>query len=177
MKNVQLVHSEHRPTAVRLPLCLLVPDIDDPLNVGTLFRIADALGIEHLHLAGSTPVPPNPSIRKTARSAERHVPFSHVADPLEAIAALRAAGYRIVCLELTSASVDIRRFELVPGDRVCLVLGSENVGVRQELLDAADATVHIPMLGQNSSMNVGNACAIAAFEILRKVMPCQSKTT
>ena len=159
---------------MRLPLCLLAPDIEDPLNVGTLFRIADALGVEHLHLAGSSPVPPDARIRKTSRSTERFVPFSYARDPLETVTALRGSGYRIVCLELTSASADVRRFELAPGERVCLVLGSENVGVSQALLDAADATVHIPMLGQNSSMNVGNACAIAVFEILRKVMPCES---
>ena len=58
---------------------------------------------------------------------------------------------------------------MAPGDRVCLVVGAENTGVCQALLDASDATVHIPMRGHNSSMNVANACAIATYEIARRL--------
>ena len=60
---------------------------------------------------------------------------------------------------------------MAPGDRVCLVVGAENAGVCQALLDASDATVHIPMRGHNSSMNVANACAIATYEIARRLAP------
>ncbi|MGN6527708.1 MAG: TrmH family RNA methyltransferase [Burkholderiaceae bacterium] len=167
--NVQLDHAAHRPAATRRALRLLAVDVGIGANVGTLFRIADALGVEHLHLAGDSPVPPDPRIRRSARSAERFVPWSHAADPLDVVAALRAAGWRIVALELSTASVELARFEVAPGDRVCLVLGAEAAGVPQALLDAADATVHIAMRGHNSSMNVATACAIAAWEIGRKL--------
>jgi len=172
MQNVQLTHAQHRPTPVTLPVCFLAHDIDIPLNVGTLFRIADALGVERIHLSGASPVPPDPKIRKTSRSTEDHVAWSYAADPLQTVAALKAAGYRIVALELTTLSVDIRALPVASADRICLVLGSENRGVCQELLDVCDATAHIPMFGQNSSMNVGNACAIATFELVRRFLPC-----
>ena len=68
--------------AAPLPLRLLAHDVDIALNVGALFRIADALGVEHVHLSGTSPLPPDPKIRKTSRSAERHVAWSHAADPL-----------------------------------------------------------------------------------------------
>lgn len=165
--NLQLDHSGHRPDAAPLPLRLLAHDVDIALNVGALFRIADALGVEHLHLSGSSPVPPDPKIRKAARSAERHVAHSYATDPLGVVAGLRAQGWRIISLELTTQSVALRDLVVAPGDRICLVVGAERVGVCQALLDASDATVHIPMRGHNSSMNVGTACAIATYEIAR----------
>jgi tRNA G18 (ribose-2'-O)-methylase SpoU len=166
--NVQLAHASHR-TAGTLPLRFLAHDVDLALNVGALFRIADALGVEHLHLTGSSPRPPEAKIRRSARSAERHVPWSHAADPLAVVAQLKAQGWRIVALELSTRSVPLHEFAVAPGERVCLVLGTESAGVSQPLLDAADATVHIPMRGHNSSMNVANACAIATYEIARRM--------
>ena len=166
--NFQLDHSSHRG-AGSLPLRLLAHDVDIALNVGALFRIGDALGVEHLHLSGSSPMPPDPKIRRTSRSAERHVAWSYAADPLDTVAALKSQGWRIVSLELSSASIALHELALVPGDRVCLIVGAENAGVCQALLDASDVTVHIPMRGHNSSMNVANACAIATYEIARQL--------
>ena len=168
--NRQLDHSSHR-AAAPLPLRLLAHDVDIALNVGALFRIADALGVEHLHLTGASPLPPDPKIRKTARSAERHVAWSHAADPLQAVAALKAQGWRVVSLELSTQSVALQDLAVAPGDRICLVVGAENTGVCQALLDVSDATVHITMRGHNSSMNVASACAIAAWEIARRLAP------
>lgn len=166
--NVQLDHASHRGAGA-LPLRWLAHDIDLALNVGALFRIADALGVEHLHLTGRSPLPPDARIRRSARSAERHVAWSHAAEPLAVVAQLKARGWRIVALELSTRSVALDALAVTPGERVCLVLGTENAGVSQALLDAADATVHIPMRGHNSSMNVANACAIATYEIARRI--------
>jgi tRNA G18 (ribose-2'-O)-methylase SpoU len=162
--NVQLDHASHRGVGL-LPLRLLAHDVDLAGNVGALFRIADALGVEHLHLTGTSPLPPDPKIRRSARSAERHVAWSHAADPLDVVAQLKAQGWRVVALELSTRSVALHDFEVAAGERVCLVLGTESAGVSQALLDVVDATVHIPMRGHNSSMNVANACAIAAYAI------------
>lgn len=137
------------------------------MNVGSVFRIADALGVEMIHLTGRSAVPPNRKLRKTSRAAEQHVSFRHDADPLPVLHELKSCGYRIISLELTSASIDIRDLPVAATDRICLVLGSENRGVSQALLDVSEQTVHIPMLGAHSSMNVATACAIATFEIIR----------
>ena len=166
--NRQLDHSSHR-AAGTLSLRLLAHDVAIAANVGALFRLADALGVEHLHLSGASPVPPDAKIRKTARSADRHVAWSRDADPLAVVAALKVQGWRVVSLELSTRSVALDALPVAPGDRICLVLGAEDTGVCQALLDASDATVHIPMRGHNSSMNVATACAIATYEIGRKL--------
>jgi len=167
--NVQLDHASHRGAGA-LPLRLLAHDVDLAANVGTLFRIADALGVEHLHLTGSSPRPPDPKIRRSARSAERHVAWSHAADPLAVVGQLKAQGWRVVALELSTHSIALHELVVAPGERVCLVLGAENAGVSPALLAAADATVHIAMRGHNSSMNVASACAIAAYEIGQRLV-------
>lgn len=163
----QLSHAEHRVGQQRLPLCLLAHDIAVPANVGSLFRLADALGLEKLYLSGSSPVPPDGKIRKTARATEQYVPYAYHADPLPLIQRLKAEGYAMISLEITSASIDVRELALTPGRKTCLILGSENHGVSQALLDCSDLAVHIPMRGHNSSMNLATACAIAVFEITR----------
>src|SRR4051812_4011698 len=61
--NRQLDHASHRGAGT-LPLRLLAPDVALASNIGALFRIADALGVEHLHLAGSSPRPPDAGIRR-----------------------------------------------------------------------------------------------------------------
>ena len=168
--NRQLEHAAHRGAGT-LALRLLAHDMDIALNVGALFRLADALGVEHVHLAGASPVPPDAKIRRTSRSSERHVAWSYDADPLRTVAALKADGWRIVSLELSTRSIALHELAVTPGDRLCVVVGAESAGVSQSLLDASDITVHIPMRGHNSSMNVANACAIALYAIARQLAP------
>lgn len=177
MLNQQLDHDHHRqqqhnrlnqPEQPTFPLCLIAHDIAVPMNIGSLFRIADALGLEKIWLSGTSPQPPNSKIKKTSRSSEKYVAWQYVPEPLALIAQLKEQGYSIVSLEISSASIELRQFAKQPPQKIALVLGSENAGVSQALLDASDATVHIAMRGHNSSMNVANACAIAAFELLRQ---------
>ena len=168
MKNVQLDHSSHKGTSKKYPICYLAHDIDVPMNVGSFFRIADALGVEKIFLTGNSVVPPNPKIKKTSRSAEKYVEYEYQKDPVWVISNLKNSGYKIVSLEITSASIDVREFCFNNNERICLILGSESAGVCQELLDASDVSIHIPMLGNNSSMNVANACSIATYELTRR---------
>jgi len=168
VSNVQLQHDQVARSGVLHPVRLVLPDLEGPLNVGSVFRIADALGVERVYLTGRSATPPDPKIRRTSRSTEKSVAYEYRDDVRSLLDELRGEGYAIVSLELTSGSTDIRRHDWPPDGRVALILGSENHGVSQELLDASDHTVHIPMAGQNSSMNVAMACAIALFELLRE---------
>ena len=167
LQNKQLEHVDHKPSEKKYSLCFLAHDIDVPMNIGSFFRIADALGVEKIYLTGKSIVPPNNKIKKTSRSTEKFVDFSYEKDPFSIIYHLKNEGYKIVSLEITSSSVDLRKVKFSAKDKVCLILGSESTGVNQELLDVSDISVHIPMLGINSSMNVANACSIAAYEITK----------
>jgi tRNA G18 (ribose-2'-O)-methylase SpoU len=167
MTDVQLEHHEITRSGVRHPIRVIVHDLEVPMNVGSIFRIADALGVDRLYLTGSSATPPHSKIRKTSRATENAVDYEHRDDVLALVAELRAAGFIIVSLELTRDSIDIRAFDPPSPGRIALILGSENHGVSPALLDASDYTVHIPMAGQNSSLNVATACSIALYELLR----------
>ncbi|HED15490.1 MAG TPA: TrmH family RNA methyltransferase [Gammaproteobacteria bacterium] len=167
MTNKQLNHKHHQSSHTKYPVCLLAHNIDLPGNVGSLFRIADALGVERIFLSGTSPVPPNDKIKRTSRSTEKYVPYDYEEKPLELIKRLKSAGYTIISLEITSSSMDIRDLSLSRNEKTCLILGSESEGVCQSLLDVSDKTIHIPMQGKNSSMNIVTACTIAVFDITR----------
>ena len=176
--NIQLTHNEHMNPKIRYPLSLLVDNMNDPLNIGSLFRLSDALGISHIHLCGDTPAPPNPKINKTARSTERYVAFEKHDDAITEVKRQKDQGACIIALELTSSSIDItsdtvRDFIQKNSERAfCLILGTENEGVSKALLELAELTVHIRMCGNNSSMNVVSAASIACYEICRYLTPC-----
>ena len=138
------------------------------MNVGSLFRIADALGVEKIYLTGRSVTPPNPKIKKTSRSSEKYVAYCYEKDPVKTVRYLRHRGYKIVGLEITSNSIEIENFTISSDEKICLILGSENHGICQELLDLSDATIHIAMQGVHSSMNVAAACSIVTHEITKK---------
>lgn len=167
--NIQLSHRDHKPAGGKLPVSLLAQDVEDPANIGSLFRLADALGVDHLYLTGRSPAPPNPRLRRTARTTETHVAWTYAADPLPLVRSLKQRGIWVACLEITRTSVDIRRVTPPAKTPILLILGAEHTGVSQALLDESAATAHIPMQGHNSSMNVAMACAIAVFELTRNL--------
>ncbi|MCE2027523.1 TrmH family RNA methyltransferase [Sessilibacter corallicola] len=159
----QLTHSDHQTTGKKFPLCFLLIDVERPENVGSVFRIADALGVEKVFLSGKSVVPPNKKIRKVSRTTERFVPYSYEEKPEQIIHALKAENYRVVSLEIAENSKPLHRLSLSSDAKVCLVLGSESHGINDNVLALSDEVVHIPMLGENSSMNVANACSIATY--------------
>lgn len=146
-------------------------DVERPENVGSLFRLADALGVERLHLLGRTVAPPHPKLRRVARATERVVPFEHAPDGLTALDALGELGFVRVALELTSQSEDVRSLEALDAPRIALVLGGERHGIPPEALARCERAVHVPMCGLGTSMNVVSAAAIALFAAGRRFYP------
>ena len=133
-------------------------------NVGSIFRTCDGMGVKKLYLTGYTGRPPRKEITKTALGADEFVPWEHVDEPMRVIEDLKKEGVQIVSLEQTDSSIDISAFE--PKFPLCLILGSEITGVRDDLLEASDAVVEIPMLGQKESLNVAVATGVALYALM-----------
>ena len=165
----QLRHEEVPRQPRRYPITLLCPDWQDPRNVGSIFRLADAAGLTEIVLAGTTPQPPHPKIAKTARSTERAIPYRHIPKALPFMQQAKRAGSQVVALEITSESQSL--FDYVPpADRpLLLVAGTERSGIAADLLAEADLAVHLPMHGQNTSMNVAVAVGAAVYLLLMKL--------
>ena len=165
--NQQLSHAESSSKDTTFPLSILANNIEIAGNIGSLFRVADALGVEKLYLTGTTQTPPKYKIRKAARSADNHIPYVYKESALETIELLKANGYTIIALEITASSENIRDFTLTKKEKICLIIGSENLGISADLLALSDHHVHISMYGKNSSMNVITSCAIAVHELIQ----------
>ena len=169
MSDFQKKHIEHKSIRQKYSLCFLAHDIGVSMNIGSFFRIADALGVEKVYLTGGSVVPPNGKLRKASRSTEKYVAYEYFEEPKTIINQLKSDGYKIVSLELAENSLDLANFKLESSDKVCLILGSENEGVSDDLLKLSNEVVHIPMLGENSSMNVAVACSIATYQITQQL--------
>jgi len=163
----QLSHAESHSENTVFPLSILANNIEIAGNVGSLFRVADALGVEKLYLTGTTQTPPKYKIRKAARSTENHIPYIYEESALDVIKQLKTNDYTIIALEITANSKNIREFKLNKNQKTCLIIGSENLGIADDLLALADHHIHIPMYGKNSSMNVITSCAIAVHELIQ----------
>ena len=118
-------------------LALLLDAVQTPFNVGSILRTAAALRVEHLWLAGSTAAPEDPKTQKTALGASRYLTWTAVDDPGAAAAAVRAAGYRLVGVELADTAEPLHHVDLT-GD-VCLAVGHEDRGLSAACLAACDA--------------------------------------
>ena len=153
-----MAHSRH--------IRLLAFNVRSLWNVGSFFRTADALKIEHIYLTGYTGHPPRQEISKTALGAEEWIPWEQQTDPLPILQKLKTEGWQIVALELTNKSIPLREFQ--PSDRVCLVVGHELAGVPEDILTLCDSVVQIPMLGRKESLNVAVAAGIALHELRTK---------
>ncbi|MBI4281600.1 RNA methyltransferase [Candidatus Uhrbacteria bacterium] len=141
-------------------------------NVGSIFRTADAAGVEKLYLCGITGTPPRKEIAKVALGAEQTVAWEYVRRTGDVIKRLRKQGVRIVALERTKNSIDYRKvLPLLKGEgggevKMALLVGNEVEGLPPALLRQADTVIHIPMRGKKESLNVSVAFGIAIYQLI-----------
>lgn len=151
--------------SVKHPVVLMLHNIRSMWNVGSMFRTADAAGIEKIILSGYTATPPRKEIDKTALGAQDTVSWHYHADPFEAFAAMKKDGFRIFGLEITDGSRPYT--EVKSADfPICLVVGNEVDGIENELLQQCDEVLEIPQYGTKHSLNVAVAAGIVLFELV-----------
>lgn len=140
-------------------------NIRSAYNVGAIFRTADGAGIKHLHLAGITPTPFHPKVRKTALGSEKVIPWTHHHNGLEAIADIKSRGFEIIALERSPVERSLFEYTRDNGAKtpIILIVGNELSGVDQGILDICDRILALPMVGSKSSLNVEVSFSIAAY--------------
>ncbi len=165
----QLTHYDTNFKKRNFPITLVCENVTNAPNIGSLFRIADAFGVEKLIFCGES-IPLGRKMTKTSRATEKVVNFEVKDKASEVVKALKKDGYSIISLEITSNSQPIHSFQFSEEKPIVLVIGDENFGVSEEILKLSDNTIHIDMFGQNSSMNVVQATNIALYEITKQLM-------
>lgn len=151
----------------KLPVTVVLDNVRSEMNVGSVFRTADAFLIERICLCGITPQPPKPEIHKTALGAEDSVSWQYFSSTLDAVKQLKEQGYTICCIEQVHDSIPLQNLSLDNQQPVVIVLGNEVKGVSQEVVDACDVCVEIPQHGTKHSLNISCCAAIVMWHVYR----------
>ena len=151
-----------RKSFVPKPGMLLLDGIQDPGNIGTILRTADALEIPVVLLEGCA----DPYSYKVVRSSMGAVFRTPVVQTTwaEASAACKEAGIPIAVTALNDTAKDLREASV---KNMAVVIGSEGQGVRQEILDTAQQALIIPMSPNCESLNAAAAAAVLLWEMFR----------
>jgi len=150
-------------------ITLVCDNVTNATNIGSLFRMADAFGVEKIIFCGNH-IPLGRKMTKTSRATEKVIAFETNESVLEVVLKLQMQNYNIISLEITSNSLPIHTYKFSKSKPIVLIVGDENFGVSEAILKVSDDIIHINMFGQNSSMNVVQATNIALYEITKQLV-------
>lgn len=174
LNALQLRNGDHRLDKNQIPrndIYIILDNVLDTYNIGSVFRLADAVGAKKIYLCGGSETPPNHRIKKASINTTEIVNWEYCETTLEAIEKLRSEveGLKVVAVELDDRSVSYTDYQYTLP--VALVVGHETTGVSPEVLEKCDAIVELPMYGINISLNVMVSLAIVLYEVLRQTNP------
>lgn len=151
----------------RNPLILVLDNVLDTYNIGSFFRLADAIGAQKICLCGPVVTPPNIKIHRSSIGTWKWVPWEQYASTKECLDQLKKEGFQIVVCEQHPNSVNYQKAKYkFP---VAIVAGSESSGVSKNVIDSSDLIVEIPMYGINISLNVLVATSVICFHSLSTI--------
>jgi TrmH family RNA methyltransferase len=141
--------------------------IQDPGNLGTIIRTADAFGPAAVILNKGCVDEYNPKVVRASAGAIFRVPFIHSDIDKEMISKLKESGYAIISTVVDSeySFEDIDMYE-----KICLVIGNEGQGVSQEISECSHMNITIKMSGRSESLNASIAAGISIYEIRKKLL-------
>jgi RNA methyltransferase, TrmH family len=146
-------------------LLVVMVDVRDPGNAGTVLRAADASGSALVVFAGDSVDPYNPKTVRASAGSLFHVPLALRPDPASLAHDLTAAGFRTLATVVDDGEDYAALDWSVPS---AVFLGNESAGLEPALSDALAGRLAIPMEGKAESLNVGVACAVICFEAFRQ---------
>ncbi len=160
-------------------MLVILDSIRSAHNVGSIFRTADAVGIDKLYLCGVTPAPldrfgrVNQRLAKVSLGAEKSMPWESHPDTLVLLKELKKSGVMLLALEQHKKAESVFKFRLKSGlnktqsKKTALILGPEVEGLSAAVLKLTDHILEIPMRGTKESLNVSVAFGIAAYQLLK----------
>jgi TrmH family RNA methyltransferase len=148
------------------PLVVICADVRDPGNAGTIIRTADAVGADAVILAGNSVDAYNDKTVRASVGSLFHVPLATGIEPLQAVRAAQAAGYRVLAAD-GAGEVDLFAAGPMLDGPVAWLFGNEAWGLPDELAAAADARVSIPIFGRAESLNLSTAAAVCLYASAR----------
>lgn len=149
----------------KFPLLAVIDGVQDPGNLGTLVRTADAAGVDGIIVTQGAADPYSGKALRASMGSLFHLPLAIGAQRKEFSSALRQAGVRLFATALEGGSSYLAAdYE----GALAIVFGNEGQGVSAELLASADKRLFIPIYGRAESLNVAAAAAVILYEAARQ---------
>ncbi len=150
------------------PLFLILDELEDPHNLGSILRTADATGVHGVIIPKRRAVGLTAVVAKTSTGAIEHVPVARVGNLAQTVEDLKKRGVWIAGTD-AKGSADYRRMDAkLP---LAIIIGSEGKGMSRLLKEKCDFLYHMPMVGHVTSLNASVAAAILMYEVLRNRQP------
>ncbi|MEJ7652892.1 MAG: 23S rRNA (guanosine(2251)-2'-O)-methyltransferase RlmB [Chloroflexia bacterium] len=145
---------------------LVLDSLQDPQNLGTLLRTAEAVGAGGVILPEHRAAGVTPAVVNASSGAVEHLRIAQVGNLARAIEGLKRAGLWVAGLENVAGAVSL--WEAPLDGPLALVVGSEGRGMRRLVLEKCDFVVSLPQVGKVESLNAAVAGSIALYEIMRR---------
>ncbi len=154
----------------RNPIYLVLDKVVDTYNIGSLFRLADAVAVEKIYLCGEMEYPPSSRIHKAAVGTENWVPWEKEDSTIELIKKLKSQNIQIIAIEQDPRSIAYSQLNNFLNFPCALIVGNETKGIEKEVLEEADIIVELPMLGINKSFNTWGSAAVIVYKALERLL-------
>ncbi|MCL4149466.1 UNVERIFIED_CONTAM: hypothetical protein GTU68_037895 [Idotea baltica] len=148
-----------------MPLCLVLDRVTDVRNFGAIVRTAESLGAHCIIIPDRGAAQINTEAIKTSAGAVGRVPICRTGNLTEALNFLRLSGLKVVSASEKGAK-PLYQGELA--GPLAIVMGSEEDGVSQGILDISDEVLKVPMTGSTGSLNVSVAMGMFVYEVTRQ---------
>jgi TrmH family RNA methyltransferase len=139
--------------------------VQDPGNLGTIIRSADAFGASGIILSKGTVDLYNPKVARSTMGSLFHLPIITTEDEKETIGHLKEKNVKIVA---TEASAKLNCFNSDLKGPTAFLIGNEGAGLSKEMIGLADESVSIPMVGKSESLNAGVSVSVLLYEASRQ---------
>jgi len=149
------------------PFLLYLDEVQDPGNMGTIIRTADAFNIDGIIISQGCVDPYNPKVVRATMGSIFRTPLYFASDGLDMLKDLREKGIKIYS---TSLQGSIPIYDADYNGGLVLVIGNESKGVREDIQRMSNILIKIPMPGKAESLNAGVAASIIMYEVLKQRM-------
>ena len=146
-------------------LAVILERIQDPGNMGTILRTADAAGCGLVFVTNDCVDEYSSKVVRSAMGSLLHVPVFHVESAGKAAALLKEAGFTVVAGALTATALP---YDINMVQPVAVMIGNEGAGLSEEAMEAADILVKLPMIGRAESLNASVAAGVLLYEAVRQ---------
>jgi 23S rRNA (guanosine2251-2'-O)-methyltransferase len=150
------------------PITIILDNVLDTYNVGSIFRLADAVAAQKVILCGETLTPPNSRIKKASINTTGWVDWEYAETALAAITKLKTLNSKLSIVAVEQDPRSKPFYQVDYAFPLAIVVGHETYGVSKDVLDASDMIVEMPMWGINKSLNVMVSMGIVLYEVMEQ---------